>query len=65
MSIERFHDQFTPICDLCGTRLPGEFSFMDAVEAKKDAGWKSRKIDGEWEDVCTDCQFEEAGYVEE
>lgn len=65
MSIERFYDQFTPVCDCCEARLPGELSFYDAVRAKKDAGWISRKVDGEWEDVCTDCQFEEAGYVEE
>ncbi len=59
MSIERFRDQFTPVCDLCEARLPGEFSFHDAVQAKKDAGWISRKVDGEWEDVCPDCQREE------
>lgn len=59
MSIERFRDQFTPVCDLCEARLPGEFSFHDAVQAKKDAGWISRKVNGEWEDVCPDCQREE------
>ncbi len=33
-----------------------EHDFYDAVDAKKKAGWKSQKIDGEWCDFCTDCQ---------
>lgn len=41
--------------------VPGSpaVSFAEAVQIKRDAGWISRKVDGEWEDVCTDCQFEE------
>ena len=30
--------------------------FMDAVDYKKNNGWKSQKRDGEWEDVCPECQ---------
>ena len=60
--IDRNYRQFTPVCDCCGTRLPGGESFAEAVQIKRDAGWISRKVDGEWEDVCTDCQFEERGY---
>jgi len=56
MSIERFGDIYTPTCDLCGEELPGEFDFYDAVEAKKTEGWKSRKINGEWQDICCECQ---------
>ena len=48
--------------DCCGARLPGGESFAEAVQIKRDAGWIGRKVDGEWEDVCTDCQFEERGY---
>lgn len=62
MSIERYYGQYTPVCDCCGERLPGELSFSDAVRAKREAGWESRKVNGEWEDICTDCQFEEKGY---
>ncbi len=60
--IERFYGQYTPVCDCCETRLPGEESWDDAVRAKREAGWISRKVKGEWEDICTDCQFEEKGY---
>lgn len=59
MSIERFRDGFMPTCDICGNELPPEDTFQDAVDAKKEAGWKSRKANGEWEDVCDDCLGEE------
>lgn len=62
MSIERYYRQFTPVCDCCGKRLPGEESFDAAVRAKREDGWESRKVNGEWEDICTDCQFEQKGY---
>ena len=56
MSIERFDGLYTPTCDICGEELPDEFNFYDAVQAKTDAGWKSRKVNGEWEDICAECQ---------
>lgn len=59
MSIERFGNIYTPTCDRCGAELPGEFDFYDAVNAKKREGWKSRKTNGEWEDICPDCQESE------
>lgn len=62
MSIERYYRQYTPVCDYCGEQLAGEESFDDAVRAKREAGWKCRKVNGEWEDICLDCQFEEKGY---
>ena len=60
MSIERFGGIYTPTCDVCGEELPGEFDFYDAVDAKKLAGWKSRKLMDCWEDVCPECQQMEA-----
>lgn len=63
MSIERFYGSagpsFTPTCDSCYEQLPCEMSFQDAVNAKRRAGWKSRNTDGEWEDICPECQEEE------
>lgn len=56
MSIVQSKNKYTPTCDVCGTELKEEYDFYDAVEAKKKAGWKSRMIDGEWCDFCTDCQ---------
>lgn len=57
MSIERFDGLCTPTCDICGETLKDEFEFADAVQAKRDAGWKSQKLpDGSWQDVCPECQ---------
>lgn len=56
MSIEKFEQFFTPTCDICGKELEAEFDFYDAVDAKKKAGWKSRKDKhGDWIDVCDKC----------
>lgn len=62
MSIEKFYGQYTPACDHCETTLPGQPTFTAAIQAVKEAGWESRKVDSEWIHVCTDCQFEEKGY---
>lgn len=62
MSIDRFYRQYTPICDCCGLRLPGEGSWADAIRAAREAGWESRKVKDRWKNICTDCQFEEKGY---
>lgn len=47
---------FTPVCDGCGDELTYEYDFYDAVEAKKLAGWRSKKIGDEWQDFCPECQ---------
>lgn len=45
------------ICDICGEEEDEQFfDFHEAVEHKKSNGWKSQKRDGEWQDVCPDCQ---------
>jgi len=45
------------VCDICGTEEDETFyDFYDAVEYKKVSGWKSQKHQGEWEDVCLECQ---------
>ena len=60
MRIERHGPYYTAVCDICGDRLPGEETFMDAVRSKKPAGWRSRKDKyGDWEDICPECQREE------
>ena len=60
MSIENFCGTYTVVCDNCGEEIPDGFSgFDEAVEAKKDEGWKSRKVNGQWEDWCYDCLEDE------
>ena len=51
MSIEKDYDIYIAVCDICG----------DAVDAKKAAGWRSRKdAHGEWIDLCPACQHPSA-----
>ena len=59
--ISKFEGMYTLTCDICGDEYPETFfDFYDAVEAKKENGWKSRKTDGEWVDVCSACLDEES-----
>lgn len=43
-------------CDICGHCVSGFDSFHEAVDYKKENGWKSQKHKGEWEDICPKCQ---------
>lgn len=55
--IERIDSSYYLTCDICGEEHSVEFDcWDDAVEAKKEDGWKSKRINGEWNDVCPDCQ---------
>lgn len=56
MSIIIAGRMYEPTCNICGSTLQGEFDFMSAVKARKQAGWKSQKEDGQWVDICCDCQ---------
>jgi 3-hydroxy-3-methylglutaryl CoA synthase len=55
VSIVKFGGFYIPTCDLCGAELQSEDDFYDAVSAKKAAGWKSRMVNGWWEDWCDEC----------
>ncbi len=58
--IEGFNGMYTLTCDVCGEEYPETFfDFYEAVNEKKQAGWKSRKIDGKWEDMCDMCLLKE------
>ena len=47
---------YIPICDCCGIELDEEYTFNVAVDAMKADGWKIIKKDGEWQNICPDCQ---------
>ena len=57
MTIEQSGEIYNLTCDICGMVEAEPFDyFSDAVDFKKENGWKSQKRYGEWEDVCPDCQ---------
>lgn len=61
MAIERYANAYIPTCDMCGTELPEEYSFEDAVESKKLHGWHSiQDTTGMWWDLCPVCNHQEA-----
>jgi hypothetical protein len=48
---------FSVVCDICDDEIPEKFDyFNDAVEGKKEYDWVSRKIEGEWKDLCPKCR---------
>ena len=62
MTIDKSCGIFDLICDNCGEVHPESFDdFYDAVEAKKENGWKSKKRNGNWEDWCPKCAGESEG----
>ena len=57
MSIHNFADTYSVECDICNETMEEDFDeFGDAVDAKKEKGWKSKKTGKEWKDICPDCQ---------
>lgn len=57
MSIEGDRDLgYTLICDICGEEEDGFDDFYEAVDGKKELDWISRKINGEWRDICQGCK---------
>jgi len=55
--IEKIDGRYRLFCDICGEAVEKGFNdFNDAVDYKKENGWKSQKYKGEWEDVCPECQ---------
>lgn len=59
--ISKFEGIYTLTCDICGDEYPETFfDFYDAVKTKRENGWKSRKSNGGWLDVCDACLEEES-----
>jgi hypothetical protein len=58
MSIVRTNKKYVPTCDICGDTLPAELDYYDAVYNKREEGWKSNQRNGEWIDICCNCQQE-------
>jgi hypothetical protein len=55
--ISNFNGIYSLECDVCGESATETFfDFYEAVEYKKANDWKSQKRNGQWEDVCPECQ---------
>lgn len=57
MTIENMSGHYFLTCDICYEQANDAWSeFSGAVAGKKEHGWKSKKEDGEWLDICPRCQ---------
>ena len=55
--IDKEGDLFILYCDICGDAADEDFfEFCEAVNYKKQTGWKSQWHQGEWRDICPECQ---------
>jgi len=55
--IDKIGGKYALVCDICSEGAMQKFDdFWDAVRFKRDNGWKSQKRNGEWQDVCPECQ---------
>ena len=44
-------------CDVCGEKVEISFrTFDEIINYKKRNNWKSQRRNGEWEEVCPECQ---------
>lgn len=55
-AIDYITSKYQLICDCCGREVKYFNDFMEAVQYKKDNNWQSKKFDGQWTDMCPDCQ---------
>lgn len=54
--ISKDYGKYALICDICGEGTEEVFdTFQEAADARESNGWKSKKLDGHWADVCPDC----------
>jgi Fe2+ or Zn2+ uptake regulation protein len=56
MTLDRQYGHVIMCCDSCGETLEGDQGEFDEFIAQaKRAGWRIRKIGGEWAHDCPDC----------
>jgi len=55
--IEKDGRYYQMICDGCDESYNyRSYDFMDVVENARDDGWQAKKVDGDWEHYCPECQ---------
>ena len=54
--IDNRYGKYIPVCDICDEELEPQDTYEDAIKAKSNEGWRSKKIDSDWIDVCPNCQ---------
>lgn len=44
------------VCEECGREVKYFDEFQDAVDYKKENGWKSQRDKDGWKDICPECR---------
>lgn len=56
--IDKQFGDYHLICDICNEEAEESFdTFYDAVEARKELGWKPKKTSKGWTDICPECSI--------
>lgn len=50
------YSYYALVCDHCGDEAGHFDDFYEAVDEKKNYGFRSVNQNGEWSDLCPDCQ---------
>ncbi len=55
MSVDKEYGKYYIECDTCGNYIPGFKDFQDALDYMKQSKWTTKKVMGEWEHYCVEC----------
>ena len=53
------YKDITLYCDICGKEGCGSISIAETRVTALASGWKRKKIEDEYKDICPDCQNED------
>lgn len=54
--IDREYGEYFLVCDVCDEESEECWdTFQDAIDGRKELGWKSKKTSKGWKDVCPNC----------
>lgn len=56
--IDKQHEKYIPICDLCGDTLEECDTYNAAKKAAREAGWITQYVYGAVENYCVTCMEE-------
>lgn len=55
--IDKVYGKHILICDICGEYEEGFNTFAEAVQAKRELGWTSKRDKtGVWLEICPECK---------
>ena len=60
MSIRKHDGCYILNCCVCNNATVAVMDYDAAMWHKRENGWRARRVDGEWWDVCPDCAAIEA-----